>query len=138
MEGVILLWQLGSYPIAMIIFLASVLIPLIKMLALGYLFFDVRRPKELNTPHSTKLTTLYRITELIGRWSMIDIFVVAILVALVQLDSLMAIYPGKAALSFAIVVISTMVSALIFDSRIIWRQPETDIKQQPNDHTIKQ
>ena len=59
-------------------------------------------------------------TEFIGRWSMIDIFVVAILVALVQLQNLMAIYPGPAALSFAVVVIFTMLSAMLFDSRMLW------------------
>ena len=64
---------------------------------------------------------VYRLTEVIGRWSMIDIFVVAILVALVQLQNLMAIYPGPAALSFAAVVVFTMLSAMKFDSRILWQ-----------------
>ncbi|MCX9490494.1 paraquat-inducible protein A, partial [Vibrio cholerae] len=66
----------------------------------------------------------------IGRWSMIDIFVVAILVALVQLHNLMAIYPGPAALSFAAVVILTMLSAMVFDSRILWQEPPVSHQQQ--------
>lgn len=69
---------------------------------------------------------LYRITELIGRWSMIDIFVVSILVALVQLQNLMAILPGPAALSFAAVVVFTMLSAMTFDPRVFWSN--TDLK----------
>ncbi|MEF1190609.1 paraquat-inducible protein A, partial [Vibrio parahaemolyticus] len=62
-------------------------------------------------------------------WSMIDIFVVAILVALVQLQNLMAIYPGPAALSFAAVVIFTMLSAMIFDSRLLWQLPQSEVQE---------
>ncbi|MCV6037044.1 paraquat-inducible protein A, partial [Escherichia coli] len=72
---------------------------------------------------------IYRLTEFIGRWSMIDIFVVAILVALVQLQNLMAIYPGPAALSFAAVVIFTMLSAMIFDSRLLWQLPQSEVQE---------
>lgn len=120
MEGVILLWQLGSYPVAMIIFIASVFIPLVKMIALAWLFISAKRISNLSEKDAIKKLKVYRITEFIGRWSMIDIFVVAILVALVQLQNLMAIYPGPAALSFAAVVIFTMLSAMLFDSRMLW------------------
>lgn len=120
MEGVILLWQLGSYPIAAIIFIASVFIPLVKIFALGWLFMTAKKMNNLSEKDAIKKLKIYRITEFIGRWSMIDIFVVAILVALVQLQNLMAIYPGPAALSFAAVVIFTMFSAMIFDSRMLW------------------
>ncbi|WP_158161031.1 paraquat-inducible protein A [Grimontia hollisae] len=128
LEGVILLWKLGSYPIALVIFFASILIPLAKILSLGWLFHSVRKPQ--GAEGNLARLKLYRITEFIGRWSMIDIFVVAILVALVQLKSIMAIYPGPAALWFALVVISTMLSAMIFDPRNIWNNNSQ--VEQPN------
>lgn len=121
LQGVVLLWHLGSYPIAVVIFMASIFIPMAKMFALGWLYYRANRSQ--HTKQEEHLTTLrvYRITELIGRWSMIDIFVVAILVALVQLQNVMAIYPGPAALSFAAVVILTMLSAMVFDPKSLNR-----------------
>ena len=121
MGGVILLWQHGSYPVAMIIFFASVFIPMVKMFALSWLFLAAKRAANIPEKSSMQWQKIYRLTEIIGRWSMIDIFVVAILVALVQLQNLMAIYPGPAALSFAAVVVFTMLSAMKFDSRILWQ-----------------
>ncbi|GAB1623204.1 paraquat-inducible protein A [Agarivorans albus] len=120
--GVILLWNMGSYPISMVIFFASIMIPIAKMLALGFLFYQAGKAHPEQREKSASHLKLYRITEFIGRWSMIDVFVVAILVALVQLDGLMAIYPGPAALSFAAVVIFTMLAAMSFDSRALWRK----------------
>ncbi|MGR5207367.1 MULTISPECIES: paraquat-inducible protein A [Vibrio] len=124
MEGVILLWHLGSYPIAMVIFFASIFIPMAKMLALAWLYYNAQKAQYLPPEESISRLKVYRMTEFIGRWSMIDIFVVAILVALVQLHNLMAIYPGPAALSFAAVVILTMLSAMTFDSRLLWQLPQ--------------
>ncbi len=121
LEGVVLIWNMGSYPVALIILLASVIIPLAKMFALAYLYWNANRVHDLPIEESKRYLKIYRVTEFIGRWSMIDIFVVAILVALVQLDGLMAIYPGPAALSFGVVVVFTMLSAMVFDSRILWR-----------------
>ncbi|PSW19907.1 paraquat-inducible protein A [Photobacterium sanctipauli] len=120
MGGVILLWQLKSYPIAAVIFLASVVIPLAKIFALTWLYFHAHKSAASDEHQAIQKLRLYRITELIGRWSMIDIFVVAILVALVQLQNLMAIFPGPAALSFACVVLLTMLSAMTFDPRVFW------------------
>ncbi|WP_152431624.1 paraquat-inducible protein A [Vibrio aquimaris] len=117
--GVILLWEHGSYPIAIVIFVASVLIPLAKMIAMSWLLFSIG--KKNSHFDSLRKLKLYRVTEFIGRWSMIDVFVVSVLVALVQLKGLMAIYPGPAAFSFAIVVIFTMLSAMAFDSKLLWR-----------------
>lgn len=125
MGGVVLLWQLGSYPIAMVIFLASVVIPLAKIFSLGWLFYCARRTNAKTANMAIQRLRLYRMTELIGRWSMIDIFVVAILVALVQLQNLMAIFPGPAALSFAAVVVLTMLSAMSFDPRIFWSSSDS-------------
>ncbi|MGF1715598.1 paraquat-inducible protein A [Photobacterium chitinilyticum] len=124
LEGVVLLWQLGSYPIAAVIFLASIVIPLAKIFALFWLYINAQRVGAMDERQAIQRLRLYRMTELIGRWSMIDIFVVAILVALVQLQNLMAIFPGPAALSFACVVILTMLSAMMFDPRIFWTESE--------------
>lgn len=120
---VILLWHLGSYPVAMVIFLASIFIPMAKMFALGWLYWQAGKLNVFPEQQNLKRLKVYRVTEFIGRWSMIDIFVVAILVSLVQLHNLMAIYPGPAALSFAAVVLLTMLSAMVFDSRILWHEP---------------
>ncbi len=113
--GVIQFWQTGDYPVAIIIFSASVMIPVLKILALSWLCYAA---KVGHHPHG--MTRLYRVTELVGRWSMVDVFVVAILVAVVQLGSVISIHPGPAAVSFASVVILTMLAAISFDPRLIW------------------
>ncbi|MCW8875519.1 MAG: paraquat-inducible protein A [Kangiellaceae bacterium] len=115
--GVITLWQQGSYPIALIIFIASVLVPIGKMIALAWLCYGVATDRFSSYQ---KHHTLYRLTEFIGRWSMVDVFVVAILVALIQMGNLMSIYPGVAAIAFAGMVIATMLAAMTFDPRLIW------------------
>lgn len=117
--GVVLLWHHGSYPIASVIFIASVLVPLGKLFALTTLCWSVGR-RQLTRPRER--TVMYRITELVGRWSMVDVFVVAILVALIQLGGLLRIEPGAAALAFCGVVIVTMIAAESFDPRLIWDQ----------------
>ncbi|GAB3484549.1 PqiA/YebS family transporter subunit [Marinomonas epiphytica] len=122
MGGVLLLWSIGSYPVALIIFLASVVIPLAKILSLAWLCWQCHSSTERSTQSKMKL---YRLTELVGRWSMIDIFVVAVLASLVQLGNLMSIQPGIAAMSFATVVIFTMMAAMVFDPRLIWDKDET-------------
>ncbi|WP_281545468.1 paraquat-inducible protein A [Grimontia sp. SpTr1] len=119
MDGVILLWNLGSYPIAAIIFIASVFVPMTKMLIMIWLLRAEKQGKEDDT-NALKKLKYYRFTELIGRWSMIDVFVVAILSALVNLKGLMSISPGPAAFYFALVVFFTMCAALIFDPRVFW------------------
>ena len=117
--GVVLLIDLGSAPIAAIIFFASVIVPLSKLCAMFYLCWYV----EKGSTHSNQQnTTVYRIAEFVGKWSMVDVFVVAILVALVNLGGLMAIRPGTAALAFAGVVMVTMVAAECFDPRLMWDQ----------------
>ena len=114
-SGVIQFWQDGDYPVAAIIFTASIMIPILKIIALVWLCLATGHGRR---PEAT--TRLYRITEFIGRWSMVDVFVVAILVGVVQLGSVMSIYPGEGALAFAGVVILTMLAALSFDPRLIW------------------
>lgn len=126
--GVILLWNMGSYPVAMIIFIASVLIPIGKILSIGMLCWTVSRNDESS---QRQRTILYRITELIGKWSMVDVFVVAILVALIQITGIIVIRPGAAALAFAGMVILTMLSAESFDPRLIW--DPADQKERPRE-----
>lgn len=124
--GVILLIDLGSVPVAMVIFIFSVMVPSGKLMAMFYLVWTVEHHSPLD---GRKRTIMYRVTEFIGKWSMVDVFVVAILVALVHLGGLLVIRPGVAALSFAGVVIVTMIAAESFDSRLIWdnmEEPSSD------------
>jgi paraquat-inducible protein A len=115
LSGVIQFWQDGDYPVALIIFVASVVIPLVKVLAIVALCLAVRSGRSPVT-----MTRLYRLTETIGRWSMVDVFVVAILVGVVQLGAVMRIEPGGGAFAFAGVVVLTMMAAHSFDPRLIW------------------
>lgn len=115
--GMLELWQHGSEPIAVVIFVASVLVPIIKMLILVLLTCLAQHPGPLSAQQKTRL---YRLTELIGRWSMVDVFVVAIMVALIQSGNLMSVLPGPAALAFCAVVITTMLAAMAFDPRLLW------------------
>jgi paraquat-inducible protein A len=121
MGGVILLIELGSAPIAAVIFIFSVMVPSGKLMAMFYLVWTVERHSSLDP---RQRSVMYRVTEFIGKWSMVDVFVVSILVALVHLSGLLVIRPGVAALSFAGVVIVTMIAAESFDSRLIWDNME--------------
>ncbi len=117
MGGVVLLINLGSAPVALVIFVFSVMVPSAKLMAMFYLVWTVERNSPLDR---RQRSILYRVVEFIGKWSMVDIFVVTILVALVQLGGLLVILPGIAAVSFAGVVIITIIAAESFDSRLIW------------------
>ena len=127
MAGVILLWSDGSYPVALVIFIASIMVPSLKMLAIGWLCLDAqgygRRDGE-------KMHLIYEVVEFVGRWSMIDVFVIAVLSALVRMGRLMSIYPAVGALLFALVVILTMFAAMTFDPRLTWdRVRETNLEE---------
>ena len=115
--GALELFFHGAPGIAAIILFASVVIPIAKFLAIAFLSLSVVRPSKVS-PHQRHV--LYEVVEYIGRWSMIDIFVVAIMSSLVQLNTIAAIDPGLASLFFALSVIFTMLSAQAFDSRLIW------------------
>lgn len=116
--GVILLWQAGSYPIALVIFIASVIVPVGKLVILIWLNYTVQRGQV--GKHSERIFW-YRVTEFIGRWSMVDVFVVAVLVSLIQLGNTMSILAGPAAIAFCGVVVLTMLAAMTFETRLIWR-----------------
>ncbi len=124
--GVVELTHYGAWGVAAIVFFASVMIPVGKFIAIGYLAMIVRKPHGHKPGH---LLHLYEVVEWIGRWSMIDVFVVAILVALVQFELLASINPGIAAVCFALSVVFTMLSAMSFDSRRIWDEIETVTKE---------
>ena len=119
MSGVIYLFVHGDWPLALIVFVASVLVPLLKMLALTYLLISVQRCSPLRKQQRIRL---YRIVELVGRWSMVDIFVVALLAALVNVGNIATIEPGVGAIAFTTVVILTIFAATSFDPRLIWDQ----------------
>jgi len=117
MSGVVYLWTSGSWPLAVVVFFASVTVPLLKMLALAFLLITVQR-RSARHPHQR--ARLYRLVEYVGRWSMLDIYVVTILTALVQIQSLATIRAGPGAMAFGAVVVLTMFAAMAFDPRLIW------------------
>ena len=117
MSGVILLIKLGMWPLAALIFFASIMVPMLKLVSLTYLLISVQRRSQWRLKDRARL---YRIVEAVGRWSMIDIFVISILVALVRLGNIATIEPGAGATSFGGVVVITMFAASSFDPRLIW------------------
>lgn len=116
-SGVILMWQDGSYPVALIILLASVVIPVLKIVIMFWLCYLASQPLPSKSHISTRV---FRMVDWVGRWSMVDVLVVAIMAALVRFDLLMSVYPGVGALLFAAVVITTMLAAVSFDPRLLW------------------
>lgn len=124
--GVMVLIELGSVPIALVIFVFSVIVPLGKIIIMFYLTWTVRGHSPLT---ARQRSILYRVTQFVGKWSMVDVFVVAILVALVHLTGLLVVRPGIAALSFAAVVMLTMVATESFDSRLIWDNTDEESRE---------
>jgi paraquat-inducible protein A len=123
MSGVIYFLLTGMWPIALVIFTASIFVPLVKLLILTFLLISVDRKWQWRPRDRTRL---YRITEAIGRWSMTDVYVVTILVALVRLGALANVEAELGAIFFAAVVVSTMFAAMSFDPRLIWDAMETN------------
>ena len=117
LEGVVLLWSPTGWPLSLIVLVASVMIPSAKILALAYLLFTVQRRSIRNNDQRTRL---YRTVEIIGRWSMVDVFVDTFTASLVQLQPLMAVEPAPGLFFFAAVVVFTMLAVESFDPRLIW------------------
>jgi paraquat-inducible protein A len=117
LSGVLFLLHHGMWPLALVVFVASIFVPLLKLLILLFLLVSVQR--RLNW-RPVDRTRLYRMTEAIGRWSMVDVYVVTILVALVHLGNLASIQAEAGAVFFCAVVIITMLAAMAFDPRLIW------------------
>ncbi len=122
MSGVIYFIATGMWPIAVVIFVASIMVPVLKLIILAFLLITVQRKSKWRPKDRTRL---YRLTEIVGRWSMLDIFVLTILVALVNLGPLATINAGPGAVFFAAVVVITMFAAMSFDPRLIWDAQET-------------
>jgi len=143
LQGVVLLWSPTGWPLSLIVLFASIMIPSAKILALAYLLITVQRGSVQNNEQRIRL---YRIVELIGRWSMVDVFVDAFTASLVQLQPLMSVAPGPGLFFFAAVVVLTMLAVESFDPRLIWDsassrslasvgQPERSSGQRPTART---
>ena len=117
LSGVIYLLTHGMWPLAVVVFTASVFVPILKITILVGLLVSVQRGAAWRPVERTRL---YRITETIGRWSMVDVFVVTILVALVHLGNLASVEAQPGAVFFGAVVVLTMLAAESFDPRLIW------------------
>jgi paraquat-inducible protein A len=115
--GILEFWRAGDWDIALLIFIASVAVPFTKFIAIGLLLFTVRRRSSWER---RQRTTLYRIVEFIGYWSMLDVIVVALTSALMQFQALGTAEPRAGIAFFCAVVVATMLSALSFDPRLIW------------------
>jgi paraquat-inducible protein A len=124
LSGVIYFITTGMWPIALIIFVASIFVPILKLIILISLLISVQRRSHWRPVDRTRL---YRVTEAIGRWSMVDIYAVTILVALVKLGNLADIDAGPGALYFGAVVVTTMLAAMSFDPRLAW-----DVEESPH------
>ncbi|CAM5482939.1 paraquat-inducible protein A [Pseudomonas fragi] len=123
MAGVIELVQHGMIPIAAVVFVASILVPTFKLVGIALLLFSVQRHQPLS---ARQRIIMYRFIEFIGRWSMLDIFVIAILVAVVNFGRIASIEANLGAVAFASVVVITMLAAVTFDPRLIWDNTESD------------
>ncbi|MEN4888665.1 membrane integrity-associated transporter subunit PqiA [Erwinia billingiae] len=131
MAGVVLLWSEGSFPVALVIFIASIMVPSLKMIAIGWLCWDANS-KGATHHDSERMHKIYEVVEFVGRWSMIDVFVIAVLSALVRMGQLMSIYPATGALLFAMVVILTMFAAMTFDPRLTWDRVREKNLEEPS------
>ncbi len=121
LSGVVHLIEADQWPIAILVFFASIFVPVVKMAIIAFLLISVQMKSAWR---SRERTLTYRLTEFIGRWSMIDIFMISILVALVKLEAVATIEAGPGAVAFTAVVILTVLSAMSFDPRLIWDRAE--------------
>jgi paraquat-inducible protein A len=121
--GVATFWKMHAYAVASIIFIASVMIPGLKLISLVILCSAVKGWIPISGHLANRL---YWLTELVGRWSMVDVFVVAVLVGLVQMGNLMSIRPGPAVVSFGLMVILTMIAAHSFEPKLVWDRLRSD------------
>ena len=122
MSGVVSLVNNGSWPLGLLVFVASICIPLLKLLTMAALLFSVATKSAI---HPLQRSRLFRLVEFIGRWSMLDVYAISLLVALVQIRSLAFIHPGAGAIAFCAVVVLTMLAAESFDERLLWdHQPD--------------
>jgi len=121
MSGVVYFWTSGSWYLALIIFFASIMVPMLKMIALVLLLVTAQSHSRWQQDQRARL---YRLVEFVGRWSMLDIYVVALLATVVKFKSLAAVSAAPGAVAFGAVVILTMLAAQSFDPRLIWDAAE--------------
>ncbi|WP_424045843.1 paraquat-inducible protein A [Neisseria sicca] len=133
-NGIVYMWNDGDRLIAVIIFSASILVPVLKIIAMAVLIASVYFKPPMSAP---KMSVLYRITESIGRWSMIDIFVIIILMSSFH-TNMARVVPGGAAVYFCLVVVLTMLSAYYFDPRLIWDRHQQLSDEPDSDDNQKQ
>jgi paraquat-inducible protein A len=113
----------GSWPLALLIFVASVLVPLVKFVVLTFLLLSVRYRSRWRPRQRARL---YRLTEAVGRWSMVDIFAITITVALMHMGSMASVVPRPGAMAFALMVVATLLAARSFDPRLVWDTQEPE------------
>lgn len=126
--GVVELVEFRMWPLAALVFVASILVPCLKLVGLATLLILTQRGSPARLEDRTRL---YRIVDVIGRWSMIDVFMVAVLTALVQMGVLATVTPGLGAVAFCAVVITTMLAAMSFDPRVAWDNAHEKTRQAP-------
>ena len=123
MSGIIYFWTSGSWVLAIIVFIASFLVPLFKLAVMILLLIMVQRRSSWRLQQRAQL---YRIVEVVGRWSMLDVFVVSLLTGLVQIKGFATIYAGEGITAFAAVVVFTMLASISFDPRLMWDAAEEE------------
>jgi paraquat-inducible protein A len=121
--GIVELWHAGSWELALIVFIASIAVPLLKMASLGLLAYTAQRGSTWARPERTRL---YRVVEAVGHWSMLDVLVVVLLVAMVRFGPLASVQPLPGLLAFGAVVVLTMLASEAFDPRLIWNPRPDD------------
>ena len=117
MSGIVYFWNSGSWVLALIVFIASFLVPLFKLAVIILLLITTQRRSSWRLLERAKL---YRIVDVIGRWSMLDVFVVTLLTGLVQIEGFAVVHPGPGIAAFAAVVVLTMSASISFDPRLMW------------------
>lgn len=130
-SGIVYFWKDGSYGLAVLVFVASIAVPIAKLLLMSLLLISLQRHDRRWAPRRLKI---YRALELIGRWSMLDIFAITMLAALVQVESLAELRPGPGAMAFGAVVVLTMLATHSFDPRLLFDKPEGEVVPTPPVH----
>jgi len=131
-SGIVYFWKDGSYGLAALVFVASIVVPMTKLLLLSLLLISLQRH---DRRWALRRLAAWRVLELIGRWSMLDIFAITILAALVQVESLADLRPGPGAMAFGAVVVLTMLATLAFDPRLLFDKPEGEVVPTPPEFT---
>lgn len=124
MSGIIFFWVSGEWGLAAVVFIASFLVPLLKLSSLFILLISAQQK---STWRQLERAKLYRMIELIGRWSMLDVFVVSLLVGLVQMQGFAQITAGIGIVAFGAVVVFTMLASISFDPRLIWDNEQVTV-----------